>query len=307
MVDADYLVTLHCLKDGTTAKDVTVCDIGIPLEAELYTGPGDILIQRSPGSHKGENGRVLIIGGGPYTGAPTLAGVAALRGGVDIVTIASPRAEVIAEFSPNLIVHQVGTERITSGEVEGLVDLIHGHDSVVLGPGLGADPETIRAASVLISACDNLTLDADGLRALAAAEYAPGTIAITPHLGEFAALTSATVPSGLTERIEVVRAFSRDWNVVTLLKAPIDIISDGTTHRLNKTGNPGMTVGGTGDVLAGLVGAFSTRLDKLQAAAAAAYLNGSAGDLAFSRFGYSMLATDVIDCIPNVLHKQTQR
>ena len=99
-----------------------------------------------------------------------------------------------------------------------------------------------------------------------------------------------------------MKAFSRDWGVVTLLKGRIvNIISDGTKYRLNKTGNAAMTVGGTGDALAGLVGALSTRLDKMQAASAAAYLNGRAGDLAYSRFRYSLLATDVIDCIADVL------
>ena len=109
--------------------------------------------------------------------------MAALRSGVDIVTIASPRAEIIAGFSPNLIVKEVGTERITSKDVKTLLDLIARHDSVVLGPGLGADPETIRAASTLISASDNLTLDADGLRALATAEYEANSDSCHPPSG----------------------------------------------------------------------------------------------------------------------------
>jgi NAD(P)H-hydrate epimerase len=300
-VDADYLVTFHALKAGTRLEGTTVCDIGIPPEAELCTGPGDLLWHRRAGSHKGENGRVLIIGGGPYSGAPTFAAMAAMRSGVDIVTVASPNAEIIAGYSPNLIVRKVGIDRFTTREVESLIELIAKHDSVVLGPGLGADAETIRAASALITASNNLTLDADALRSLARSEYESGRIAVTPHLGEFADLTGAVVPSTLQERIEAVKAFSRDWGVVTLLKGRIDIISDGTKHRLNKTGNAAMTVGGTGDALAGLVGALSTRLDKMQAASAAAYLNGRAGDLAYSRFGYSLLATDVIDCIADVL------
>ncbi len=301
VVDSDYLVTFHGLKAGTRLEGTTVCDIGIPLEAELYTGPGDLLLHRRAESHKGENGRVLIIGGGPCSGAPTFAAMAAMRSGVDIVTVASPNAEIIAGFSPNLIVRKVGIDRFTTRDVESLIELIAKHDSVVLGPGLGTDAETIRAASALITASNNLTLDADALQGLARSEYESGRIAVTPHLGEFAALTGAVVPSTLQERIEVVKAFSRDWGVVTLLKGRIDIISDGTKHRLNKTGNAAMTVGGTGDALAGLVGALSTRLDKMQAASAAAYLNGRAGDSAYSRFGYSLLATDVIDCIADVL------
>ena len=305
-VNANYVIALHRLKTGTIVKNTTICDIGIPLEAELYTGPGDISFRRRAESHKGENGRVLIIGGGPFTGAPTLAAMAALRSGIDIVTVASPKAEIIAGFSPNLIVKQIGTERITSKEVKTLIDLIARHDSVVLGPGLGADQETTRAVSTLLSASDNITLDADGLSALATADYKAHSITVTPHQGEFAALTGATIPSSLQERIEAVKAFSREWNVITLLKGRIDIISDGTKYRLNKTGNAGMTVGGTGDVLAGLVGAFSTRLGKMQAASTAAYLNGCAGDLAFSRLGYGLLATDVIDCIAGALSGQSQ-
>ena len=305
-VNADYVVALHRLKTGTTVKNATICDIGIPLEAELYTGPGDIVFHRRAESHKGENGRVLIIGGGPFTGAPTLAAMAALRSGIDIVTVASPKAEIIAGFSPNLIAKEVGTGRITSKDVKTLIELIARHDSVVLGPGLGADPETTRAVSKLISASDNVTLDADGLSALATSEYKARSITVTPHQREFAALRGDKTPSSLDERIKAVKDFSREWNVITLLKGRIDIISDGTKLRLNKTGNAGMTVGGTGDVLAGLVGAFSTHLDKMQAASAAAYLNGCAGDLAFSRFGYSLLATDVIDCIPDALSGQSQ-
>ncbi len=305
-VNADHVVALHRRKTGTTVKNTTICDIGIPFEAELYTGPGDISCHRNAESHKGENGRVLIIGGGPFTGAPTLAALAALRSGIDVVTIASPKAEIIAGYSPNLIVRKVGTERITLKDVKVLIDLIAQHDSIVLGPGLGVDPETTRAVNKLISASDNLTLDADGLSALATSEYKAHSITVTPHQAEFVALTGDVIPSSLHERIEAVRKFSREWNVITLLKGRIDIISDGTTFRLNKTGNPGMTVGGTGDVLAGLVGSFSTRLDKMQAASAAAYLNGCAGDLAFSRFGNGLLATDVIDCIPDVLSKRSQ-
>ncbi|MGZ4919128.1 MAG: NAD(P)H-hydrate dehydratase [Halobacteriota archaeon] len=305
-VDAQHTVVLHRPKRDAPSKGAVTYDIGIPLEAELYTGPGDLLIERRPDSHKGENGRVLIIGGGPYTGAPTLSAMAAMRGGVDIVTIASPQARIIAGVSPNFIVKQVGTGRIALSDVEVLRALIEQHDAVVLGPGLGDAPETIQAVSKLIPLSQNLTLDADGLRALPLSEYEAGKIIITPHGGEFSRLTGETLPGDLRDRTRVARAFSRDWGVTVLLKGHVDVISDGVHCRLNKTGNPGMTVGGTGDVLAGLVGALSTRVDKMQAASAAAYLNGCAGDLAFSRLGYSLLATDIIDCIPTILARRSK-
>ncbi len=300
-VDAQYTVALHRPKQGAPLKGTTTFDIGIPVEAELYTGPGDLLTERRPGSHKGENGRVLVIGGGPYTGAPTLSAMGAMRGGIGIVTIASPQARVIEGFSPTFIVKEVGSDRITLSDVDMLAALMEQHDAIVLGPGLGHAPETIQAVSKLIPLAQNLTLDADGLRALPLSEYEEGKIVITPHAGEFYRLTGEALPHDLDDRIRAVTACSRDWGVTVLLKGHIDVISDGAHYRLNKTGNPGMTVGGTGDVLAGLVGALSTRMDKAQAAAAAAYLNGCAGDLAFSRLGYSLLATDVIDCIPPIL------
>ncbi|MDD1721510.1 MAG: NAD(P)H-hydrate dehydratase [Euryarchaeota archaeon] len=304
-VDAQHTVVLHRPKRDGPSQGATTYDIGVPLEAELYTGPGDLLIDRRPDSHKGENGRVLVIGGGPYTGAPTLSAMGAMRAGVDIVTIASPQARIIAGFSPSFIVKQVGSDRIALSDVEVLRALIEEHDAVVLGPGLGHAPETVRAVSKLIPLSQNLILDADGLRALPVSEYEAGKIIITPHGGEFGRLIGETLPADLRDRARAVRTFSRDWGVTVLLKGHVDIISDGIHCRLNKTGNPGMTVGGTGDVLAGLVGALSTRVDKMQAASAAAYLNGCAGDLAFSRFGYSLLATDVIDYIPTVLARRS--
>ncbi len=305
-VDAQHIVVLHRPKQGAPLRGATVYDIGIPLEAELYTGAGDLLMERRPDSHKGENGRVLVIGGGPYTGAPALSAMAALRGGVDVVTVASPQAHVIAGYSPSFIIKQVGADCIAMSDVDVLRTLIEQHDAVVLGPGLGDAPETVQAVSKLIPTAQNLTLDADGLRALPLSDYEGGRIIITPHAGEFSRLTGETVPKDPRERVRVARACARDWNVTVLLKGHVDVISDGVHYRLNKTGNPGMTVGGTGDVLAGLVGALSTRADKMQAASAAAYLNGCAGDLAFSRLGYSLLATDVIDCIPNILARRSE-
>lgn len=304
-VVAQHTVVLHRPKLEAPSKRATTYDIGIPLEAELYTGPGDLLFHRRPDSHKGEHGRVLVIGGGPYVGAPTLSAMAAMRASVDIVTIASPQARTIAGYSPNFVVKQVGNERIALSDVDTLRPLIEAHDAVVLGPGLGDAPETIQAVSKLIPACPNLTLDADGLRALPLSEYEAGRIIVTPHRREFSRLTGETLPGDLKDRARTVRAFARDWGVTVLLKGHIDVISDGVRCRFNKTGNPGMTVGGTGDALAGLVGALSTRVDKVQAASAAAYLNGCAGDLAFSQFGYSLLATDVIDCIPAILARKS--
>ncbi len=301
VVNADYSIVLHRPKADVLLEQFEVVDIGVPVEAEIYTGPGDLFYDRKADSHKGENGRVLVIGGGPFIGAPLLSAMAAMKSGVDVVTLATPRAEIIGGFTPNLIVKKVGTEKITTKDVEYLSALIYRNDSIVIGPGLGTDAETIKAVTTLIPICKRLALDADGLKALQLSQYEEGRVTITPHQTEFERLVGQKLPREIGEKIKVVKSFSRDHNVVTLLKGQIDIISDGNKYRLNKTGNPAMTVGGTGDVLVGILGAWQTRAGGLNAASTAAYINGVSGDLAFEKFGYSLLATDVVDCIPHVM------
>lgn len=115
-------------------------------------------------------------------------------------------------------------------------------------------------------------------------------------------LSGLDVPQEQKARVELIKNFAKDNDVTVLLKGAVDIISDGVEVRANRTGNAGMTVGGTGDVLAGLTGALFARCDfPLEAAACSAFINGAAGDMAFEEFGYGLLATDVIDYIPKVM------
>jgi len=129
VVDSDYLVTFHGLKAGTRLEEPQSAILGIPLEAEMYTGPGDLLLHRRAESHKGENGRVLIIGGGPCFGGANVRCYGGDEKRVDIVTVASPNAEIIAGFSPNLI-SKGRHRRFTQRDVESLIELIAKHDSV---------------------------------------------------------------------------------------------------------------------------------------------------------------------------------
>ncbi|MBE0516115.1 MAG: NAD(P)H-hydrate dehydratase [Methanophagales archaeon] len=343
-VKANLTVTFHKAKHGLLKKaaadyvgELVVADIGIPEEMERLAGPGDVrmVVKRNARSHKGDNGRVLIVGGGPFFGAPTLAALAALRAGADWVTIAAPRSvsAIISSLSPNLIVHPLSSDILVEKDVPVVSNLIKQHDVVVLGMGLGADAETKRAARLIIEdeASKRVVVDADGFYGLhlpiqtlrkfdqqtfrksliknaAHASLEEKLAIITPHAGEFAKMEvggeGVTVPpeDRMEERIDFVSEFSRLNNVVTLMKGPTDIISDGTRVKLNRTGNAGMTVGGTGDVLAGITGAFfAITSDPFKAATAAAFVNGTAGDLAFEEKGYGLLATDVVENIPTVI------
>jgi hydroxyethylthiazole kinase-like uncharacterized protein yjeF len=320
-VRANLTVTFHKAKRGLLKKEeyvgeLVVADIGIPEGTEKLAGPGDVrfVLKRNAQSHKGDNGRVLIVGGGPFFGAPTLAALAALRAGADWVTIAAPKtvSSIISSLSPNLIVHPLSSEILVEKDVPVVSDLIRKHDVVVIGMGLGTEDETKRATRLIIEekASKKVVVDADGFYGLhVPIEGADKLVIVTPHAGEFSKMEiggagkSVTVPpeNMMEERIDFVKDFSRLNNVITLMKGHTDIISDGSRVKINKVGNAGMTVGGTGDVLAGLVGAFvAIASNPLKAATAAAFVNGSAGDIAFEEKGYGLLATDVIENIPKV-------
>lgn len=310
-VQADMTLTFHKLKKGMTKKgagkytgDVQVIDIGVPHEAEFFVGPGDIqpFLTRPALSHKGDAGRVLVIGGGAYSGAPALAALAALRAGADIVTVAAPKSvsDIIASFSPNLIVRALSGDRLVEEDIHVISELIKKHDVVVIGMGLGTEGATLEAVKKIIPLCMKAVIDADALipDVLKAGHR---EIIVTPHAGEMKRLSDVDVPEDENRKLAFVRDFAKDNDLTVLLKGRMDIISDGIEVRASRTGNAGMTVGGTGDVLAGLTGALFAKHDAFSAACAAAFINGAAGDLAFTEFGYGLLATDVIDRIPEVM------
>jgi NAD(P)H-hydrate epimerase len=182
--------------------------------------------------------------------------------------------------------------------------------AVVVGPGLGPELETQAAVKEIVNQAANLkkplVLDADGLKAFAEfqrqPEQAQAHLVLTPHASEFSLLTGKPLPHNVEERIEKTRKTAARLGVTILLKGNIDIVSDGRRIKLNFTGNPGMTVGGTGDVLAGIVGALlAQRVNPFEAAVAASFVNGAAGDFAKSKVGYHMMATDLLEWIPKVI------
>jgi len=311
-VKSGLTLTFHKMKAGLQPCDVKkytgeikVIDIGIPQEAEFYVGPGDIqpFLKRPKTSHKGDAGRVLVIGGGPYSGAPALAALGALRAGADIVTVAAPRnvSGIIASFSPNLIVRALSGDILLEGDIAVISRLISRHDVVVMGMGLGTEDETLCAIEKIVPLCKKAIIDADALSPRLVPLLNKNMI-ITPHTGEMKRLSGLDVSHDLKERVKMIKNYANDHEVTVLLKGSVDIISDGEEVRANRTGNAGMTVGGTGDVLAGLTGALFARCDSpFEAATSSAFINGAAGDLAFKEFGYGLLATDVIDYIPAVM------
>lgn len=312
-------ITFHDVKEQMNpenAGEIHILDIGIPHKAQQYVGPGDLIVHYpypKKQSHKGENGRLLVIGGGPYSGAPALSALAALRTGIDLVFVATPTqtATVIAAYSPNIIVKPLPSlSMITKDDINPINELISTVDAVVLGPGLGSSYDTADAVRLLVPLIvkQNLPLvvDADGLRALGQQRdcIQDSNTIITPHAGEFTDFTGAKLPTNLKEKTNVVSQWAKKLGINIFLKGPIDILSNEETTKLNDVHNSAMTVGGTGDVLAGIIGAFlSKKIDSMNAMRMAAFLNGAAGNLVFQKKSYGLLATDIIEQIPVVLKR----
>ncbi|WP_135822655.1 NAD(P)H-hydrate dehydratase [Halostella litorea] len=304
-VEADRVVTFHDEKPGLSEldADVRVADIGIPPAAELFVERGDLQsLSRDPLSHKGDHGEVLVVGGGPYTGAPALAGQAALRAGADLVRVACPEtvAREVQGYEESLIVRELPGERLRAGHVDRLLDLADEHDAVVFGPGLGDAEETGAAAREFLSSFDGTcVVDADPLRQVPDVKT-DAELICTPHQGELLAMGGETADDW-RERMDLVESFAADLGHTLLVKGAYDVVSDGDRTRVGRTGNPGMTVGGTGDVLAGITGALASIRDPVTAAGIAAYVNGRAGDLVVDEQGYGLLATDLLDGIPEAM------
>jgi NAD(P)H-hydrate epimerase len=245
-------------------------------------------------SHKGHSGgKVLVIGGGgPYAGPPAVAALAAHRAGADLVSVAAPQrvAAIIATYSPDLIVWPMShQDAIVEDDVDLLKPLIDFYEVVVIGMGVEIRPPTAAAIKKIVPMCKKIVMDAGALMP----EY-PLKGIVTPHHNEFKRISGSSPTNDPEENAAMAKAFSADRGVVTVLKGPVDVIADGSRVILNSTGNPGMTVTGTGDVLAGIIGALYCKNPAFEAACCGAFLNGLAGDMAFVENGFGMLATDVV-------------
>ncbi|HUT00453.1 MAG TPA: NAD(P)H-hydrate dehydratase [Candidatus Thermoplasmatota archaeon] len=317
-ITPNHTVTFHDIKEGmnkNNSGDIHVVDIGIPEEAITYVGPGELSVyypRPAKKSHKGDNGIVFIIGGGPYIGAPALSGLAALRTGVDLVYIATPKRswESVAAFSPNFIVKDLHDDMLTQHDIPRIEELLGKCTAVILGPGLGTARETedaiIPLVKRIIAEKKPLVLDADAIKPLGEnlSLLKNSTTVVTPHVGEFKKLTGASLSQDLDIRINAVKEWAEKIGITIFLKGYIDVLSDGTDVKLNKVHNEAMTVGGTGDVLAGIIGALLSKGVRLfDAVRIAAFLNGEAGNEAFQKKSYGLLATDIIDEIPTILKK----
>ena len=263
---------------------------------------------RKSSSRKGDNGKVLVLGGSYiYHGAPALSSLAALRTGADLVYTCVPKINVQSTraVSPNLIVIPLADSKLTRGAVNKLLGQIPSDlDSSTIGMGLSIqDPEALKLlVKSLLDRDVRLSLDASTLVNYILPLLSGKNVIVTPHQGEFKRMFGEVPPESKKSRIAMVEKFAKKHSVTIILKGSTDIISNGTTTYLNTKNIPAMTVGGTGDILSGIIsGILAQNRDVLESAVTATYFNGLAGKMTQKKFGTHMTATDLLDVLPNVM------
>jgi ADP-dependent NAD(P)H-hydrate dehydratase len=248
-------------------------------------------LERKPGSHKGQNGRVgVIAGSADYTGAPAIAGKAALRTGCDLAKVltSSEVSDVVASYSEDLIVSSYRGKYFGKAAGKKARELVGWADALVIGPGMG-DVSSSALERFLEEVEVPAVIDADAIEP--ALEVDSSNLVFTPHRRE------AEI---IEEKYGSLPDFA-DEGAVVLLKGPVDRIYAGRRHE-SKTGTPAMTVGGTGDALAGVVGSLLAQgLSRTEAARLGAWINGKAGEIAAEEHGNGMLATDLVEKIPDAM------
>ncbi len=268
-----------------------------------------ILPDRDPWGHKGTFGKILLLCGSlGFTGAAYLAAMGALRSGAGLTFLGVPECiyaiEAMKLNEPVVFPLPDKDGKLSEEAIPKILERLPNMDAVLIGCGLGQSQGTFAVVeAVLKNAKCPVVLDADGINVLSGhKDLLRGRkypTVLTPHDGEFTRLGGSIGE----DRLASAAAFAREWNCILLLKGHETCITDGQIHYRNHTGNPGMAVGGSGDVLSGMiVSLLGQGIAPLEAAACSAWLHGAAGDLCVRELGqYGMLPTDMLQVLPRLL------
>lgn len=269
----------------------------------------DLIVPRIATSRKGDNGIVLVVGGSRiYHGAPILASIAALRSGTDLVFTAVPKSSIIAvrAYSPDIIALPLPDDKLTSGLVNRLMAMLPKKPhAAAIGMGMSiAKPEAlVSLIRQLRNAEIKLLLDASALIPEILREIAGTGTIVTPHAGEYNRLFEKHPGTNEDVQTSTVQTAAKEYGITVVLKGSINIISDGVSEHtaVIKRSTPAMTVGGMGDILSGLTVGLLTKYSSFNASILGVFLNGVAASLAYERVGLHMVATDVIEDLPNAM------
>jgi len=322
-VKASYTITFHRIKEGMNVlKNVIVKDIGIPIDAELFAGPGDLYLASKPiniYTSKRERGMLVIIGGSKvYHGAPihallSASSIASLRTGAGYTVLYVPNSilDVVRKLSQNQIVRPAGEDYISfTDELKRDIDKAQ---AIAIGMGITKEKQAQDACQKIVSyALSNgkkVVADADAISAIAGMLSAKHTdtanLLITPHDSEFYQFSGVKLrheDSNIFDRIETAKKVAKEKKINILLKGHNTIITNGEKVKINRSNAVNLSTMGTGDVLSGIIGAFAaTGNDLFEAAVAGAYLHSKAGEVLAMEKGNHIIASDLIDKIPKIL------
>jgi len=269
----------------------------------------ELLPDRDPWGHKGTFGKLLLLcGSREFTGAAYLAAMGALRSGAGLTFLGVPESiyaiEAVKLNEPVVFPLPDRDGKLSWEAIPDILRRLPNMDAVLIGPGLGQSEDTFEVVKAVLEKAEcPVVLDADGINVIAQhKDILRGRRAVTiltPHDGEFARIGGSIGQ----DRMDAAMLLANDLGCIVLLKGHETCITDGESCYLNQTGNPGMAVGGSGDVLAGiLVSLLGQGIAPLEAAAAAAWFHGAAGDICAKEIGqYGMLPTDMINVLPRLL------
>jgi len=279
------------------------------------------LLRRKADSHKGDFGQILVVAGcAKFSGAAILCAEAALRSGAGLVTLGIPRsiAKAVIMNKPKeiMLLPLPETEDISISSAATDKIIKSAFDVLIIGPGLGQDKSTQAMVRKLVRKIRKpIVIDADGLNALAGhlkillkIKDRRLTAILTPHPGEMARLLGVSTKTVQKNRKEIAREFAKDYRLTVVLKGDHTVVADYKGHiYINKTGNPGMATGGSGDVLTGIIASFLGQgLDAFSACKYGVYIHGLAGDIAArANTEISLIASDIIAKIPKAVRKSS--
>ncbi|WP_347552662.1 NAD(P)H-hydrate dehydratase [Pseudalkalibacillus hwajinpoensis] len=325
-IRADRTYTLQCPKlsaylypDADYYGELEVIDIGLPrvafskaLQRKLWTelSVAHTLTDRTASSHKGSHGKGLVIGGSKgMVGAPIMTAKAAYRSGAGLIQAAVPE-EILSMTAGTLVEAMFRGWPSEGGFFSGEVPENLSFDGIAIGPGLGRLDGGSKMVEAVLASDTSLVMDADALYHLNELKDQlkgrKGTTVLTPHPGEMARLTGLSIQEVQNNRFEVSRSFAEEYNVYLVLKGPYTVVTspDGTQF-INTSGNSALAKGGSGDVLTGMILAFIMNSKSIhEGISNVVYVHGKAADVLVqsNHSTLDVLATDVIDTIPAVLH-----
>ena len=323
-VKADYTITFHKKKEVLKGvKNVVVADIGIPLDAELFTGPGDLYLASKPISvyaNKRDRGLAVIVGGSSvYHSAPVHAllsasAVGALRTGAGYAILFTPQSiiDAVRSISQNQIVRPLGKDYIMFND--SLKKEIERADAIAIGMGITKEKKAQQACKKIVSYAISLgkkvIVDADGISAISgiSAKGKQGSLLITPHDKEFESFSGIKLKhedgSTMYERAVAARKLAEEKGIIVLLKGHNTIIASPEKIKINRASTSNLSTMGSGDVLSGIIAGFAASgSDLFEAAAAGAYLHSKIGELLYIEKGNHMIAKDIVEKIPNVMRE----